>query len=111
MAKNTFTYIEDNGGGLHLFVMKNGKVVDGITNLEYAGAGEWNDVKNDMMKDAVTAVRTWEGHMKDHSIDPKAFYAECMASEYGCKTVADNDGIYPSNMGRAAERYFGVESE
>jgi hypothetical protein len=111
MTRNTFTYIEDNGGGLHLFVKKNGKVVDGITNLEYAGAGEWNDVKDEMNKDAVAAVRTWEGHMKDHDIDPKAFYAELVASEYGSKIVADSDGIYPNMMGRAAERYFGVESE
>jgi hypothetical protein len=111
MTKNTYIYVEDNGGGLHLFVLKNGKVVDGITDLSYAGAGEWHNVKDDMMQDALAAVRGWDSHMKDLGINPEAFYAECMVSEYGYEIVADNNGIYPSHMGRAAEWYFGIKNE
>lgn len=111
MAKTSYEYYEDNGGGLHLFVIKNGKVVDGITNLEYAGAGEWNDVKDDLNKDAVAAVRTWEGHMQDNGVDPVAFYEQIANSQYGYVEVCANGTMYPDGMGRAAQRYFGVESD
>lgn len=111
MAKTGYEYYEDNGGGLHLFVTKNGKVVDGITNLEYAGAGEWNDVKDDLNKDAVSAVKTWEGHMKDNGVDPVEFYDQIMKSQYGYVEVCANGVVYPDGMGRAAQKYFGVESE
>lgn len=111
MAKIGYEYYEDNGGGLHLFVTKNGKVVDGITNLEYAGKGEWNDVKDDLNKDAVSAVRTWEGHMQDNNIDAKEMHAEVMASQYGYDLVCENGQLYPNVMGAAARIYFGVEDD
>ena len=57
-TKNSFMYIEDNGGGLHLFVFDvNDKVVGGITNLEYAGEGEWDAVKDSMSIDALEEIR------------------------------------------------------
>jgi len=106
--KTSYEYYEDNGGGLHLFIIKNGKVVGGITNLEYAQAGEWHDVKDDLNDDAVAAVRSWEGHMKDHGINPVAFYREIAASEYGYYMVCANGTVYPDHMGAAGQYYFGV---
>jgi len=112
MNKTTgYEYYEDNGGGLHLFVLENGKVVDGITNLEYAGKGEWNDVKDDLNENAVSAVRTWEGHMKDNDIDAAEMYAEVQASQYGYDLVCDNGKLNVDRMGAAAHIYFGVESD
>lgn len=109
MAKRSYEYIEDNGGGLHLFVFNRaGKVAAGITNLEYAGAGEWNAVKDDLNKDAAATVRTWEGHMRDHDTDPAKFYAEINRSQYGYEVVCRDGKLYPDKMGRAASRYFGV---
>jgi hypothetical protein len=110
MAKNAYTYIEDSAGGLHLFVLRNGRVVDGITNLEYAPAGEWDSVKDDINNDPVEAVHTWEGHMRDYGIDVEAFYHYLLASGPGggAKVVADDVGIYIHKMGRAALRYFGI---
>ncbi len=102
-----YQYYEDNGGGLHLFVLNNGKVVDGITNLEYAGKGEWNDVKDDLNKNAVSAVRTWEGHMIDNGIDAAEMYAEVQSSQYGYNLVCANGELFTEAMGAAARRYFG----
>lgn len=107
MAK-TYEYYEDNGGGLHLFVLEDGKVVDGITNLEYAGKGEWNDVKDDLNENAVSAVRTWEGHMQDNDINAAEEYAEVQASQSGYYLVCDNGKLFPEVMGAAARIYFGV---
>ena len=106
----SYEYYEDNGGGLHLFVMEGGSLIDGITNLEYAPAGEWLNVKDDMTNDPIKAVRTWDGHMAENNLDPEAFYFEIVTSEYGYRLVADSNGVYPARMGRAASRYFGTES-
>jgi len=112
MNKTTgYEYYEDNGGGLHLFVFVDGKVVDGITNLEYARAGEWGDVKDSLDEDAVAAVRTWDGHMQDHGIDAAEMYKQVRASQYGFELVCDNGTLYVDRMGRAAQRYFGVETD
>lgn len=111
MAKKIgYKYYEDSGGGLHLFVFTNGKVVDGITNLEYAN-GEWPDVKDDLDENAVLAVRTWEGHMRDNGIDAADMYADVQASQYGYDLVCDNGKLFAERMGAAARIYFGVESE
>ena len=107
MAK-TYEYYEDNGGGLHLFVLDNGKVVDGITNLEFCPKGEWNDVKDDLNSDAVKAVRNWEGHMRDNNMDAAEVYAEVQASQYGYDLVCDNGKLFPDVMGAAARIYFDV---
>lgn len=107
--KHNYTYIEDNGGGLHLFVLAGNKVMAGITNLEYAQPGEWNEVKDDLNADALAAVRTWEGHMRDNDIDPQSFWNELCESQFGYDTVCRNGTLYPDKMGAAASRYFGIE--
>lgn len=110
--KYAYEYIEDNGGGLYLFVFnRNGRVIDGIQNLEYAGLGEWHNVKDALNKDAKKEISRWDGHMEDHSTDPQAFYNEIYSSDYGYTTVCKNGTPYPDAMGRAAARYFGIESE
>lgn len=111
MKKTGYEYYEDNGGGLHLFVTKNGKVVDGITNLEYAQAGEWNDVKDSLNENAQAAVRTWEGHMADNGVNLAEFYSQIANSQHGYDLVCKDGTLYPDKMGRAAQRYFGVDSD
>lgn len=108
--KSEFQYIEDNGGGLHLFVFRHGKVVAGITNLEYARPGEWADVKDELSKDAFQAIRTWEGHMQDVLGTPAEEVYEGMG-DTGWAIVADEKGVYPDRMGRAAQIYFGVAAD
>ena len=109
--KASYEYYEDNGGGLHMFVLVGDKVVDGITNLEGAQPGEWHEVKNALNKNARTEVKKWDGHMRDDGIDPNDFHNEIARSEYGYDLVCEDGTLYPDRMGRAAQIYFGVERD
>jgi len=101
--KNTYQIIEDNGGGLHLFVFDaDGNVIDGITNLEYAGKGEYNQVREGLAADPAAEIAGWDGHMEDAQVD----YLDITGYEYGWTVVCDNGTLYPDRMGAAAERYF-----
>ncbi len=107
-----YEYIEDNGGGLHLFIFNRaGRVIDGITNLEYAQKGEWSNVKDELNKNARDAASGWEGHMRDNDIDAQNFYNTLQSSEYGYEVVCKNGVLYQDVMGRAAQIYFGVEQD
>ncbi len=108
MGKHTYQYIEDNGGGLFLFVFdaKNA-VVGGIGNLEYAQPGEWMSVKDELNANPLKAIHGWDGHI-DNAGD---VYREFCADNFGSKVVADENGIRPDSMGRAAQIYFGVDAE
>jgi hypothetical protein len=108
--KARYEYIEDNGGGLHLFIFdKKGNVVAGITNLEHAEAGEYKSVVRSLKRDPLAEVRRWEGHMAEQGIDPAKFYGEILQHKFGYDTVADSNGTYPQAMGAAAQRYFGID--
>lgn len=99
-----YQYIEDNGGGLYLFVFDgDGNLVEGIGNLEYAGAGEGAEVQAALRADAVAEVRTWEGRLDD----PQTVY-DAFCADWTAQTVADERGVYVERMGRAAMRYFGI---
>ena len=106
MSDQSFRYIEDNGGKLFLFVFDaKDNVKAGIGGLEYAQPGEWHEVKDGLMKDAFRAVRTWEGRFSDAAEAYEQFHND----NFGSEVVADEDGIRPSVMGRAAQIYFGVD--
>ena len=106
-----YEYLEDNGGGLHLFAFINGKVVAGVTNLEYAQPGEWEHAKEVLDgKNPVEEVKSWGGQMEEHGISPADFYKE-MINANGVNIVCDNGVLYPSSMGRAAEIYFGIDND
>ena len=107
MSNQSFQYIEDNGGGLFLFVFQGDKLIDGIGNLEYAQPGEWLSVKGSLMKNPKAEVSGWDGHIDNFS----DVYEEFRNDDFGSKLVADQDGIYLSRMGRAAQIYFGVDEE
>ena len=105
MRNQSFQYIEDNGGGLYMFVLDDaGKVKAGIGDLEYAQPGEWLCVKDELKADAFQTVRTWQGHFSDAAEVYQKFHDDTFGSEVVC----DNEGIRPSVMGRAAQIYFGV---
>jgi hypothetical protein len=99
-----YQYIEDNGGGIFLFVFNEaGALVAGIGNLEYAGAGEGAEVQDALRADALEAVHTWEGRLED----PRPVY-DAFCADSTSEVVADERGVYPDRMGRAALRYFGI---
>lgn len=107
----TYQYIEDNVGGLHMFIFNaNDKVITGITNLEYAVPGEWHSVKDNLTRDALDAISGWDGHMEDYDIDPVKFY-QVLCDDSQSNVVADNGMLYPERMGRAARIYFGIDNK
>ena len=111
--KNTYQYqyIEDNGGGLHLFVLdEDNQVVLGITNLEYAPAGEWYKVKDSLNRAAYAEASQWSGQMQEYDIDPTAAYQEFINDEHSSKVVAQDGMVYPDRMGVAAQKYFSQRS-
>ena len=98
-----YQYIEDNGGGLYLFVFAGEEVLAGIENLEYAQAGEWNDVKDGLAADPLVEVGGWDGHLDN----PQEAYNSLVREQLGYEIVCQSGKLYPDSMGRAAQRYFG----
>lgn len=104
-----FGYYEDNGGGLHLYVFADVNVIAGYTNLEYAGTGEWDNVKAGMMTDPLKEIGGW---VSDSRLEnPQEHYDELTSYDFGWQLVASEKGLYPDRMGAAARKYFGIESE
>ena len=101
-----YQYIEDNGGGLYLFVFDDENcVVDGIENLEHATHGEWYLVNDSLNHNAIDEIELWEGHLQD----PRKEFDCFMASPFGCSVVCQDGELFPDRMGRAAQFYFGVD--
>ena len=98
-----YQYIEDNGGGLYLFVFAGEEVLAGVENLEYAQAGEWNDVKDGLAADLLTEISGWDGHLDN----PQGVYDDLVREGLGYEIVCQSGKLYPDSMGRAAQRYFG----
>lgn len=104
--KNTYQIIEDNGGGLSLYVFDtSGNVVDGIYDLSFAQDGEYNQVRAELAADPLTEIAGWDGHLENAQVD----YDSLTNYECGWTVVCDNGTLYPDRMGRAAERYFAID--
>ncbi len=103
----TYKYIEDNAGGLFLFVFDGNEIIAGIQDLEHAQPGEWIEVKDALSADPIAAISTWEGHMDD----PETLWNDMLAYDYGYEPVCENGIVRPDHMGRAAQRYFGIDAE
>ena len=110
-----YKVIEDNGGGLALVVFaEDGETVEYIhTGYEYNQGQLTEDLE--ALKNGDDPVKDWDGNDLNN--------AEMEAPEdleswfpwnqkgVGWETVADNDGIYPEDMGAAARAEFGISGE
>jgi hypothetical protein len=103
-----YQVIEDNGGGLGLYVFRGKTVIYGHMGYEY--------IPGDLITgldalDNGDNTRTWEGN----SDNPQADYDSITSYEYGWKIVAEgNNGkrtLYKSCMGAAAMLEFKVTDE
>lgn len=104
--KNTYQVIEDNGGGLHLFIFdENNKVVRGFSNLEYLSHEDFMDCI-DGLKNGDDGS-TWEGQYDD----PQAIYDEFNESDFGSEVVGNESRIWPERMGRAAQLAYGIDED
>ena len=116
-SKYEYQVIEDNGGGLHLFVfgdggIDSGSVIYAATNFEY------NDGSLRSTLDALDAGEMtdgWEDGMSGELGDPTAFYEGFKDDgRGGWEVVAQGaDGertLYPRKMGVAAQREFKIDA-
>jgi len=97
-----YQYLEDNGGGLYLFVVEDGQVLAGIGNLEYAEPGEWWSIREGLETDPMAEIDGWDGHLDD----PQDVYDDLKQQPLGYRVVCEDGETYPDDMGAAARRYF-----
>ena len=110
-----YKVIEDNGGGLTLIVSaENGETIEYIhTGYEYNPGQLKEDLEN--LKNGDDPAKDWDGNaMKDEEIIAEMDDPEDLESWFpwdqkgiGWEVVADNEGIYPEDMGVAAKEEFG----
>lgn len=94
-----FEVVEDNGGGLTLFVFgEDGRVIYAHTGYEYIKGQLREDLENLADGDDPTS---WDGCLEDMELA----YNELQNPIDSC-VVADNDGIYPDKFGGAAKYEF-----
>ena len=105
-----YKVIEDNGGGLTLVVFaQDEETIEYVhTGYEYNPGQLTEDLEN--MKNGDDPARDWEGNELGSEL-PKDFESWFSWDQKGTgwEVVADNDGIYPEDMGAAAKEEFGIE--
>lgn len=105
--QNKFCVIEDNGGGLTLVIFDDNdssKVSYLHTGYEYILGQLTNDLTE---LSNGSDPSTWDG-CED---DPQEIYDNITSFEYGWEIIADNNGIYPEDMGAAGCLEFEIEKE
>lgn len=106
--KYTYKVIEDNGGGLHLYVFWGSKVIYAATDYEYRPGKLMQDLD---VLDAGTDIGGWESNVDNPQVD----YDSITSYEYGWQCVTTGGGgqrhLYKARMGRAAQTEFGVSDE
>lgn len=105
-----YKVIEDNGGGLTLVVFaQDGETIEFIhTGYEYNQG--WLAENLEALKSGDNPGEDWDNNELG-SENPKDLESWFPWNEKGIEwnVVADNDGIYPENMGEAAKIEFGID--
>lgn len=107
-----YKVIEDNAGGLALVVFSDGEKVEYIhSGYEYNPGQLTGDLEN--LKNGDDPARDWDGNeLEDAEMENPEDLESWFPWEQegqGWEVVADNDGIYPENMGTAAKLEFAIE--
>ncbi len=104
-----YKVIEDNGGGLHLYVFSGRRCVWAHTGYEYNSDGLLEDLK--ALESGVDPCGDWDGGEED----PQAAYDATVSYEYGWEVVAEGGKgkrkLHKARMGRAAQLAFGVSDD
>lgn len=104
-----YEVIEDNGGGLTLFVFDGNNVArHAFPNLEYLSHDDFMSGLDQL--EAEWDISDWEGDFND----PHGLYMQITGYNHGWEVVADcqrdnERDIYPDCMGFAAMEAFGIE--
>jgi hypothetical protein len=109
MSKLNYKVIEDNGGGLSLFVFRGDAVIYAGSGYEYRPGALQGDLA---ALEAGDDTRTWEGNADD----PQAALDDTQRYEYGWETVCEGGPrqtrrLYPDRMGAAARIEFDPDEE
>lgn len=104
-----YKVIEDNGGGLHLYVFSGRKCVWAHTGYEYSPGNLTADLES--LEAGDDPRRDWDGGEDD----PQAAYDNINGYEYGWEVVAEGGKgrrkLHKARMGAAAQIEFGVSDE
>ena len=104
-----YKVVEDNGGGLHLYVFSGSKCVWAHTGYEYSPGNLIADLGG--LESGDDPRRNWEGGADD----PQATYENTTGYEYGWEIVAEGGKgrrkLHKGKMGRAAQIEFGVSDD
>lgn len=104
MMKN-YKVIEDNGGGLTLVVFgADGQVEYLHTGYEYNPGKLTDDL--DALEKGDNPIVDWDGNEDD----PQRIYDDMISHDCGWEVVADNNGLYPEDMGVAAKLEFKLDN-
>lgn len=104
-----YQVIEDNGGGLTLIVYgENGEIEYIHTGYEYHPGGLLDDLE--ALKNGDDPAHDWDGNdlytiEMEHPEELESWFPWEQRG-IGWKVVADNDGVYPEEMGEAASIEF-----
>ncbi len=90
-----FEVYEDNAGGLYLCILNQGKCVRIFEGFEYQGDQSLMKALQSLAEDEA-AYEMWDGD--------NALYEDGLGD-----LIADNDGIWISNLGAAGAKAFGIE--
>jgi hypothetical protein len=76
-----------------------------IAQAEYAEPGEWHAIKRRLNRNPVREVSSWYRNITN----PQKSYNDMARYKFGYKIVCKDGKLYPDEMGRAAQIYFGLE--
>lgn len=104
-----YTVVEDNGGGLHLFLFRPGteELVAGYTGFEYAPGSLVASL--DSLDDGDDASR-WEGEMDNAQEEWDYFQSHDYSHQVICYRDSGERIIHPDRMGKAGQLEFSIES-
>lgn len=108
-----YKVIEDNGGGLTLVVFAQDKeTIEYIhTGYEYNPGQLTEDLEN--LKNGDDPANDWDGNEMDSAemedLEDLESWFPWDQKGTGWEVVADNDGIYPEDMGAAAKIEFKIK--
>ncbi|MGB4952277.1 MAG: hypothetical protein WBO55_16770 [Rhizobiaceae bacterium] len=104
-----YKVIENNGGGMSLYVFSGRKCVWSHTGYEYSPGNLIADL--DSLEAGADPRRDWDGGVDD----PQGDYDQIMSYDHGWELVAEGGKgrreLHKARMGRAAQIEFGISDD
>ena len=102
--------VEDNAGGLHIAVLKDGECTHWFSGFEHGGTNA-PSMQDEIAGAVADGVDRWDGNAEN----PAESYAYYQASQYGYKLIGEWQAgevlVHEGRMGRAGQRWARVSAE